>query len=451
MDGGLSSDETLWRQKIAALQALPWSLQLRIIVCLVMFSIEVVFVASDAALALVGSEKSIQGGLLLTLLLDKLAETDAFVLFWKGYHYIYLASVSLYVSTIYRVSSHHLRRSRNRMAAINKSSAVVKLAADGRFIEVNDVFCAILRHPPGSLIGRHHRTVVPDHLSGNREYEAFWKQLRSGQMVTGLFERIDADGSPVWVRGTYHPIKGSNGEVYEILKIASDETERVKAQVDLKSANTYLEHAAKILRHDMHSGINTYMPRAVKSLDRRLSKMPEVQEKLKMPMRLLRAGLEHTQGVYKGVREFTTMVRQGVEMDRSDHDLQEILVSYLSGTVYDSMVTVEPLVVAPVNRSLFCTAIDNFIRNGLAYNDSHTKHVTVKMESEQLVIIDNGRGMSQEDFEMYSKPYVRKEGQVESGSGLGLNISIAILQEHGFILSCEKRTDGGTTIKVRLS
>ena len=115
MDGGPSSDETLWRQKIAALQALPWSLQLRIIVCLVVFSIEVVFVASDAALALVGSEKSIQGGLLLTLLLDKLAETDAFVLFWKGYHYIYLASVSLYVSTIYKISSYHLRRSRNRM------------------------------------------------------------------------------------------------------------------------------------------------------------------------------------------------------------------------------------------------------------------------------------------------------------------------------------------------
>ena len=26
----------------------------------------------------------------------------------------------------------------------------------------------------------------------------------------------------------------------------------------------YLEHAAKILRHDIHSGINTYIPRGIK-------------------------------------------------------------------------------------------------------------------------------------------------------------------------------------------
>ena len=383
-------------------------------------------------------------------LLNDLASMSAFVFFWDSYHSIYLFSVTFYVLTIYQISGHYLGRSRKRMAAINKSSAVVRLAADGTLLEANDIFCDLLGYGRGELIGNHHRMVVPPHLSGNGEYEAFWKKLRAGCMVTGLFERIDANGDAIWVRGTYHPIQGSSGQVYEILKIASDETVRVQAQVDLKSANTYLEHAAKILRHDMHSGINTYMPRAVKSLERRLSKMPEAQEKLKMPMRLLRAGLDHTQGVYKGVREFTNMVRQDVEMDRSDHDLQQILMSYLGGTVYESMVTVEPLVVASVNQSLFCTSIDNFIRNGLSYNDSHTKHVTVRMESEQLVIIDNGRGMSQEDFEMYSKPYVRKEGQVESGTGLGLNISIAILQEHGFTISCEKRTDGGTMVKVRL-
>ncbi len=53
-----------------------------------------------------------------------------------------------------------------------------------------------------------------------------------------VFERVDADGNPAWVRGTYHPIMGANGVVYEILKIASDEIERVKAQVGLRSANT---------------------------------------------------------------------------------------------------------------------------------------------------------------------------------------------------------------------
>ena len=67
-----------------------------------------------------------------------------------------------------------------------------------------------------------------------------------------------------------------------------------------------------------------------------------------------------------------------------------------------------------------------------------------------LVVEDNGRGMSVEEFEEYSKPYVRKEGNKESGSGLGLNICIAIMNEHGFTVNCEKSKHGGTKLKIKL-
>jgi K+-sensing histidine kinase KdpD len=104
-----------------------------------------------------------------------------------------------------------------------------------------------------------------------------------------------------------------------------------------------------------------------------------------------------------------------------------------------------------VNEPLFCTAIDNLIRNGLKYNDSEFKMVALTMlDDSTLGIIDNGRGMTQEEFERYSKAYTRKEGQKEKGSGLGLNICIAILREHGFSISCQKQEEGGTLIKVRV-
>ena len=35
---------------------------------------------------------------------------------------------------------------------------------------------------------------------------------------------------------------------------------------EINKKNSYLEHAARIIRHDMHSGINTYMPRGISSL-----------------------------------------------------------------------------------------------------------------------------------------------------------------------------------------
>jgi hypothetical protein len=47
------------------------------------------------------------------------------------------------------------------------------------------------------------------------------------------------------------------------------------------------------------------------------------------------------------------------------------------------------------------------------------------------------------------KPYTRKEGQKESGTGLGLNICVAILEEHGFIIQCEKN-EIGTKMKIKI-
>jgi K+-sensing histidine kinase KdpD len=62
---------------------------------------------------------------------------------------------------------------------------------------------------------------------------------------------------------------------------------------------------------------------------------------------------------------------------------------------------------------------------------------------------DNGRGITNEEFIELSKPYTRKEGQKEGGSGLGLNICIAILKEHGFKITAEK-LDSGTKLKIKL-
>jgi len=241
------------------------------------------------------------------------------------------------------------------------------------------------------------------------------------------------------------------GHAYVMEYISAQRRIHEAALEEIQGKNAYLEHAAKILRHDMHSGINTYIPRGISSLERRLT--PEVirQLKLEAPLKLLKEGLNHTQKVYWGVYEFTNLVKQGAKLQMEEHDLTQILTSYLATTAYKDQVVIDRLPTVLVNEPLFCTAIDNLIRNGLKYNDSEFKMVALTMlDDSTLGIIDNGRGMSQEDLEKYSKAYARKEGQKEKGSGLGLNICIAILREHGFSISAQKQEEGGTLIKVKI-
>ena len=199
----------------------------------------------------------------------------------------------------------------------------------------------------------------------------------------------------------------------------------------------------------MHSGINTYMPRGVNSLERRLSQEDITNLKIDAPLRMIKEGLKHTQKVYKGVYEFTNLVKKDVVLTKDKCNLKSILEDYLSSTAYISQVIIDELPTIEVNEALFCTAVDNLIRNGLKYNDSDTKFVKITSDDNYVYIQDNGRGITQDDFNYLSKPYTRKEGQKESGTGLGLNICVAILEEHKFKITCEKN-EIGTKMKIKI-
>jgi signal transduction histidine kinase len=103
-----------------------------------------------------------------------------------------------------------------------------------------------------------------------------------------------------------------------------------------------------------------------------------------------------------------------------------------------------------VNEALFCTAIDNLIRNGLKYNDSPAKSVKIYRKNNIMYVEDNGRGLSSAEFKKLQEPYIRKEDQTEEGTGLGLNICIAILEEHGHSIECNKLPEIGTQMKIYL-
>ena len=336
------------------------------------------------------------------------------------------------------------------LKAINQANALVEFDPDGTIVSCNDIFCEITGYNKQELIGKNHSTLVDSAHVESKEYREMWRKLRAGFASNGEYRRLGKGGREFWLYSSYSPIKDPYGETYRVLKIASDITDKKLIEFEVAKKNSYLEHAAKILRHDMHSGINTYIPRGLSSLKRRLDADQIKELKIESPLKMIQEGLIHTQKVYKGVKEFTNLIKKDAKLEVEQINLGEALTTYLHSTSYIRQVVIESLPDYEVNEALFCTAVDNLIRNGLKYNDSSTKVVNIYMEGiSTLVIEDNGRGMSQEEFEELSKPYVRKEGQAEGGSGLGLNICIAIMNEHGFTVTAEKLKQG-TKLRIKL-
>lgn len=335
---------------------------------------------------------------------------------------------------------------------LEETSLISRTDSKGRIIYANNKFLEVAGYTLKECIGKDHSLV-------NSKFHStkFWQDMYR----TTVKER------KIW----HHPCivnKNKQGELYFVkswiqaefdlndkligfISIRHDITDLIIQQKETEQKNAYLEHAAKILRHDMHSGINTYIPRGVSSLKRRLTKDKIEELRIGAPIRLINDGLIHTQKVYKGVYEFTNLVKPNVKLNKEVKNLGKILRDYLRITSYSKNVIINNLPDENVNESLFCTACDNLIRNGLKYNDSDTKVVKIYFDksNESIIIEDNGRGITQDQFEELRKPYIRNKNQIESGSGLGLNICCAILEEHGFKVSCEKLKKG-TKFKIKL-
>jgi len=333
---------------------------------------------------------------------------------------------------------------------VNETALISKTDKHGKITYANKKFSEVCGYSLREIIGKDHNIVNSGIQTKDYWSKMYKKTVSEKKIWHDLVINKRKNGTLYYV-DTY--IKADfdqeTGELLGFMSIRQDVTELYESLNEINKKNTYLEHAAKILRHDMHSGINTYIPRGISSLERRLT--PELVDKLKLeaPLKMLKEGLKHTQKVYKGVYEFTNLVKKDAVLSKDYHNLREKLINFLKSTAYLSQVKIDDLPNHEVNESLFCTAIDNLIRNGLKYNDSNSKLINIYMEDEDtLVVQDNGRGLSQKEFELYSKPYSRKRNQKEPGTGLGLSICVAILKEHGFGITCEK--DKGTKIRIKI-
>lgn len=334
---------------------------------------------------------------------------------------------------------------------IEESSLVSRADKNGKITYVNKKFEDVSGWKLSEVVGKDHY-IVNSGLHPKEMWTNMYKTVIKDKkiwnsVVTNKSKKCDLYYVDTYIKAEFD---SETNELMGFISIRQDVTKIVETLKEIDKKNTYLEHAAKIIRHDMHSGINTYIPRGLSSLERRLSDDQVKDLKIEAPLKMIKEGLRHTQKVYKGVYEFTNLVKKDAVLNRSEFDLRSILQDYLSATAYKSQVEISDLGNFSVNEPLFCTALDNLIRNGLKYNDSNNKFVKISRFDNLLFVDDNGRGLSSEEFQSLSKPYMRKDGQKETGTGLGLNICIAILKEHGFTVDCEKRLEGGSRIKIKL-
>jgi len=117
--------------------------------------------------------------------------------------------------------------SKGKIDAINLSMATIEFNTDGVILNANKNFLDLTGYTLSEIQGKNHRIFCDKAYTDSDEYKNFWKNLKEGKYFKDQFKRKDKKGFDIWLEATYNPIKNESGEVYKIVKFATDSTLRV--------------------------------------------------------------------------------------------------------------------------------------------------------------------------------------------------------------------------------
>ncbi|MET0969785.1 MAG: PAS domain-containing methyl-accepting chemotaxis protein [Tardiphaga sp.] len=113
-----------------------------------------------------------------------------------------------------------------KIAAIDRSQAVIEFNLDGTIITANSNFLDVLGYSLKDIQGKHHSMFVAPSERDGQPYRAFWAGLNRGEYQTGEYKRLGKGNKEVWILATYNPILDDAGRPIKIVKFASDVTEQ---------------------------------------------------------------------------------------------------------------------------------------------------------------------------------------------------------------------------------
>ncbi|MFO6297281.1 methyl-accepting chemotaxis protein [Rahnella selenatireducens] len=116
---------------------------------------------------------------------------------------------------------------RDKFAALQDAVPMIVFTPDGVVLEVNDLFLRGMGYNRQEVVGQPHRIFCTPEFVASDAYRLHWEGLRQGKSISGNIKRVHKSGKLIWLEATYVPVKNKQGKVTEIIKIASDVSERI--------------------------------------------------------------------------------------------------------------------------------------------------------------------------------------------------------------------------------
>ncbi|WP_319938031.1 PAS domain S-box protein [Sphingomonas sp. S2-65] len=130
-----------------------------------------------------------------------------------------------------------------KLAAVDRSQAVVEFDLNGTIVEANARFLTLTGYTRGEVIGRHHRMFCTAEVLEGDAYRALWTKLREGRAESGVYKRLARDGREIWLQASYSPVLDPDGRPVRITELATDVTADRMRTAELKAISSAVDRS----------------------------------------------------------------------------------------------------------------------------------------------------------------------------------------------------------------
>jgi methyl-accepting chemotaxis protein len=142
-----------------------------------------------------------------------------------------------------------------RMAALDKSQAVIEFELDGTIVSANENFLRTVGYSLPEIQGKHHSMFVDPHDRDSPAYREFWASLGRGEFQAAEFRRIGKAGREVWIQASYNPVLGKRGKPVKVVKFAADITAAKMRSLSSAGKIAALERAQAVIEFELNGTI----------------------------------------------------------------------------------------------------------------------------------------------------------------------------------------------------
>jgi len=361
-----------------------------------------------------------------------------------------------------------------RGAALDAAADMIVITDRNGTIEyVNEAFTGQTGYEQDEAVGQNPR-ILKSSQQDTAYYKDLWDTITAGQVWKGTLVNRREDGSEYPEEMTITPVPGADGEIARFIAIKRDISQRIRAEkesalrrrLDAENRELHRVNEAKsrflsTVSHELKTPLTSIIAFTDLLVRNREGNLTSRQN---AHLEVVQRNNHRLNDLIKDLLDVSRIDGGGLNLDRADFDARRLLEEVANdftpilsekGQVLERSIPDRDMWMRG-DQNRLAQVVSNLFSNASKYSPEHSEIRLVAREEGgalHLEVRDNGVGIAREDVERLFTPFFRADNEVTrsvSGTGLGLVITKAIIDEHGGSITVDSTPGVGTTVRVSI-